>query len=418
MNMQWSLYLLLFPALAGAQPLVDTPDFSMDWRGFGSVVATKTNDARVGWRVQNQPLGQAQEDASHWAVNNESILGVQADINEHHDLSGSVQVLATNRSHGYFEPAIELAFLRYKFNPQWQMRLGRIWTPSFMNSETRYIGYSNTTLRNTNYTLYQITNLNGADLQYAQPFASGTLNTAVYYGMNTYQLPNNAGKDDYYELPQIAGGYVAWEKGELLLRSSFTRIILERHGAATESISTVTVPALRSAYAGGTCPMCADEADRWERVRSGVQYNVFTLAGRYGWDNFTASAEYILRDTNSTFPRASGLNVDLAYTLGKWMPYTQLLTLKSLSNNQPVFPGSLPQFSSLNASYAAGKIDREILTLGLKYDLAKNVSMRAEAMQLWFHDPKAGVGFAPKAVGVTALPDSYRVYSLALDFLF
>lgn len=411
--------LLLAPFVLSAHPLFAEQGLDLDLRGFGSLVATKTSNEQVGWRVQNQPIGQARENAGDWALNAESILGVQLDVNSHKDLSASAQVIATNRNNGYFEPALELAFLRYKMTPQSQMRFGRIWTPSFMNSETRYIGYSNTMLRNTNYTLYQITNLNGADVQFTQPFGGGVASTSLYYGVNEYSLPRNAaGQDDFYRLPQILGGYVAWENEDLLLRSSFTRIKLARHGAATASIDSVTVPTLRAAYADGSCTFCDEEANKWARVRSGVHYDVFTLAARYVWQDLTASAEYILRNTDSTFPKASGFDVEVAYNRGRWTPYVDFLTLSSRSNNHPIFPDTLPQFASLNNSYAAGKIDRRILTLGLKYDWAKNISSRAELMQLWFADPKAGVGFAPLIVGAPGLPDHYRVYSLSLDFLF
>lgn len=418
----FSLTCLFLPQLHSfvfAQTLPESKDVDFAIRGFGSLTATKTSDDGVGWRVQNQPIDQARQYAGKWALNAESIVGVQADVNSEKDLSGSVQVVATNRSHGNIEPAFELAFLRYQFNPQWQTRIGRIWTPSFMNSETRYIGYSNTSLRNTNYTLYQITNLNGADLQYRTPIGSGNLNIAGYYGVNHYQLPDNAaGKDDYFNLPQILGGYLSWENENLLLRSSFTRITLARAGAATTSTLTVTVPKLRAAAANGSCTICANEALKWERTRSGVQYDVFTMAAKYSWQNVTSSAEYIWRNTDSIFPKAAGFDVELAANFGRWTPYLGYMSLVSLSNNRPVFSANLPQFSGLNASYTAGKIDRQIVTAGIKFDLVKNLSLRAELMQFRFESPAAGVGFAPLVIGSKGLPDKYRLTSVSLDFLF
>lgn len=412
-------FLPLLNSFASAQTLPDSVDFDLSIRGFGSLIATKTSDASIGWRVQNQPIDQARQYAGKWALNAESIVGVQIDANSEKDLSGSVQVVATNRSYGNIEPAFELAFLRYHFNPQWQTRIGRIWTPSFMNSETRNIGYSNTSLRNTNYTLYQITNLNGADLQYGTPVGSGNLNLAGYYGVNHYQLPNNAaGKDDYFNLPKIFGGFLSWENENLLLRSSFTRITLARAGAATASTLSVTVPALLAAATNGSCTICANEALKWERTRSGVQYDVFTLAAKYSWQNLTSSAEYIWRNTDSTFPKAAGFDVEVAANFGKWTPYLGFMSLVSLSNNQPVFSTNFPQFAGLNASYAAGKIDRKIITAGVKFDLVKNLSLRAELMQLRFESPTAGVGFAPTVTGSKGLPDKYRLASVSLDFLF
>jgi hypothetical protein len=393
--------------------------FDVDVRGFGSIVATKTSNGNVGWRVQNQPINQARDYAGAWALNAESIIGVQADINSHQDISGSVQVIATNRNHGNVEPAVELAFLRYQPSPDWQFRLGRIWTPSFMNSETRYIGYSNTVFRNTNYTLYQITNLNGVDAQYSRSLGKGNFKLASYVGKNNYQLPNNAvGKDDYFELPSIIGSYAAWENESWLLRSSFTRINLARHGAANSSILESTVPALKAAYANGSCTICNVEADKWARVWTGVRYDVFTMAAKYNWNNVNLSSEYIWRNTNSTMPKATGVDVEVSSNIGRFTPYLSYTMLRSKSNNAAIFPSALTQFSSLNASYEAGKIDRDIITVGTKIDIAKNLSLRGEMMEIRFDSKKAGVGFAPTKDASKGLPPSYQVMSFAVDFLF
>jgi hypothetical protein len=393
--------------------------FGIDLRGFGSIIATKTSDGAVGWRVQNQPIDQARQYAGAWALNSESIIGVQADINSHQDISGSIQVIATNRNHGNVEPAVELAFLRYQPSPDWQFRLGRIWTPAFMNSETRYIGYANTIFRNTNYTLYQITNLNGADAQYSQSMADGNFKLAAYVGKNNYQLPNNAaGKDDYYELPSIVGSYVSWENERWLLRSSFTRINLARHGAANAGILETTVPALKAAYANASCDICNAEADKWVRIWTGVRYDVFTVAGKYSWNNVNLSSEYIWRNTNSTMPKATGIDVEISSNRGRYTPYLSYTLLRSKSNNAAKFPSSLTQFANLNASYEAGNIDRDILTAGTKIDIAKNLSLRGEVMNIRFDSKKAGVGFAPATDTSKGLPPSYQVFSFAVDFLF
>ncbi|MBC7916597.1 MAG: hypothetical protein H7Y28_02190 [Rhodoferax sp.] len=388
-------------------------------KGFGSIVATRTTDSGVGWRVQNQPIDQARASAGRWALEPESLIGLQVDMRPYEDLSATVQIIATNRSRGYAEADAELAFVRYKFSPQLQMRVGRIWTPAFMNSETRYIGYANSTLRDTNYTLYQITNLNGADARLTTTLGDGTANASVYFGENRYQLPDSAsGKEDHFELPRIVGGFVAWEDERLFLRSSFTRIILARRGDANSAILATTVPALRAAAANGTCTVCAEEAGKWERVWSGVSYDVFTLGARYSKDDVTVSAEYILRDTDGTFPRASGWALEVSRSMGSWTPYLGWSTLRTTSNNAPVFPANLAQFAGLNAAYAAGAVDRSLTTVGLKWSLSRSLALRAEAMDVRFISPKAGVGFAPVVVGAPGLPERYSVLSASVDFLF
>ncbi|GAA5179796.1 hypothetical protein GCM10025771_22770 [Niveibacterium umoris] len=385
-------------------------------RGFGSLIATKTSDERVGWRVQNQPIEQARHQAGEWSLGPESVLGVQADLYPQSQLAATLQVLAMNRDHGHGEAAVELAFLRYRFAPEWQLRLGRIWTPSFLNSETRYVGYANTTIRNTNYTLYQITNLDGGDLRWQRRLASGNLTLSAYLGKNRYSLPNSAsGAEDFYQLPFIGGGFVAWEDRNWLLRSSYTKIELQRRGAANASLLAVTVPALRAAAASGKCAICADEADKWARTWTGVDYRVATVAARYSAGAWVISGEYINRSTDGTFPDVDAFDLEINYRWRDWTPYFDYLGAWSSSNNKPVF--TQPQFAALNRSYAAGHIDRTILTAGLKYDLSENFSVRAEVARIRFADPLAGVGFAPVQVGAT-LPENYTVTSIAVDVLF
>lgn len=389
------------------------------FRGFASLVATKTSDANVGWRIQNQPISQARSKAGQWALTPESLIGLQADFQPQSTISATVQMLAMNRSKGEIEPDLELAFIRYKPQPNWQIRLGRIWTPSFLNSETRYIGFSNTTIRNTNYTLYQITNLNGGDVQYKTNLADGVITAAVYAGNNRYQLPDNAaGKEDFFHLPLIAGGFVSWESENFLVRGSYTRIQLERNSPANATLIDVTVPALKAAFADGSCTICDQEAQKWERNWRGVKYEVATISARYTQGNLVSSAELIRRKTDATFPDASGFDLDIAYSMNHWTPYANYLNLRTSSNNAPVFANSLPQFASLNATYAAGHIDRSIVTTGLKYAIDKHTALRGEIMQVRFVDAKAGVGFAPTVNGAIGVPARYHVFSLSLDFIF
>jgi hypothetical protein len=386
-------------------------------KGFGSLVATRTTDDRVGWRVQNQPIDQARAHAGNWTFSAESLVGIQADVFAHRDWSGTVQVLAMDRSRGRVEPAVELAFLRHEVTPEWQIRLGRIWTPSFMNSETRYVGYANTTVRNTNYTLYQITNLNGGDVRYKTRLADGNAMASAYYGSNHYALPDNAaGQDDYFNLPLIAGGFVSWERGEWLIRGSYTRIDLARHGAANTGILNTTVPALKAAAADGSCDICANEARKWARVWDGTDYRVATLASKYTGQNWSVSAEAVQRTTDGIFPDTRGWDLEFNWFAGPLTCYADYLRAWSYSNNKPVF--SLPQFASLNRTYAAGKIDREITTLGIKYHLSENFAVRGEVAHIRFDDPLAGVGFAPLSTGATGLPGSYNLLSMTLDFVF
>jgi hypothetical protein len=390
-----------------------------DFHGFASIVATKTSDASVGWRVQNQPITSARNQAGSWSFSPESLLGMQMDFQAHSDVSASLQLIYSNGNKGHFEPSIELAFLRYRLTPQSQIRIGRIWTPAFMNSETRYVGFSNTVIRNTNYTLYQITSLNGGDIQWNRPFLNGTLSSNIYLGMNRYPLPDNiAGQDDFFQLPMVAGGFLSWENNNWLFRTGFTRINLQRRGAANEGLLAQTVPALKSAFANGNCAICGTEADKWARVWTGVRYDVSTLSTRYTNNGFTISSEYILRDTDSIFPKASAIDVDMSYNRGSWTPYVNFAKVKSKSNNQTVFSKDLTQFAGLNNTYLAGKIDRNILTLGAKYEISHHASLRGEVMNIRFQSPKAGVGFAPAKLGVNGLPESYNVFSITADFLF
>ncbi|HEU4653181.1 MAG TPA: porin [Steroidobacteraceae bacterium] len=116
----------------------------------------------------------------------DSRLGVQAIAKFSDKLTGTVQLVAEQNSHGDYAPEIEWANLKYSFTPDFSVRVGRTAMPSYLFSDTRKVGYAITWERTPYevYNLLPITNSDGVDMSYKLHIGSATNTIQAIYGEN------------------------------------------------------------------------------------------------------------------------------------------------------------------------------------------------------------------------------------------
>lgn len=118
-------------AVSGAT-LADDGQF--DWltfSGFGTLGATMTDDAAIGFRTPYQKNYKADK----WSTDVDSRLAGQLDINRGGTVSGVIQIMGIQRQQGEFRADVEWANIAWQINDQWRVRAGRMVTPVFLQSD-------------------------------------------------------------------------------------------------------------------------------------------------------------------------------------------------------------------------------------------------------------------------------------------
>lgn len=174
-------FLALAAALVAAPALAATPfGDHVSLSGFGTVGVVSSDNDDVDFVRDGSPKGAGRRES--WAV--DSKLGIQADIKATSWLSATFQVLAEQRYEPGVKADLEWGFVTLKPVDGLSVRLGRTSPTVFAVSDSRNVGYANTTIRMPNevYSLNTLKRLHGVDASYRANVAGTWLTVSAMAG--------------------------------------------------------------------------------------------------------------------------------------------------------------------------------------------------------------------------------------------
>ena len=172
----FSAALITASGLSGHQAIaLDNAYPTYSFNGFATLGAVYSDEDQAdfvsSWLLQPNGAGHTSE----WHAGVDSKLGGQLDIQFNTAFSAVLQVVVQRQEDNAWTPEIEWANIKYQFNDNLSLRLGRTVLQTFMVSDTRLVGYANPWIRGPQevYQLNPLTNFDGLDLTYSQEFDSG-----------------------------------------------------------------------------------------------------------------------------------------------------------------------------------------------------------------------------------------------------
>jgi hypothetical protein len=425
-----------FAILLGGVPQHAGADVSSgvtDWfsiHGFGTFAGTRTSDPSVGYRAypQNSAKGGA------WAFDADSLLGLQFDLAQQSDLSGTIQVIDRKRETSSFDPEIEWAFVKYQIFPEWRVRIGRVLTPVFMDSESRFVGYANTAVRpNTHtFTSFPLSNHDGADLAFRHLIDNGVLSLTAYYGASKLDLPANSAGDLSYKADSLYGFTAAWESESLKLWFSHVQTDIRISGSGTASYRLLQ-NGLSSAASLG-CASCSVEAVKLGNLLENTGYQLTNIGVRQSLGDWVLSGELAeSQQKDSALQVGKAALFQLAYAMNQWTPYLLAGRTLTTQNNQAAIsandiatvglPGPHAAMLAYNALLTNQNNSRSTQAVGMRWDAIKNVAVKAELMHVHLDSPSGNPFSFPAIPGpapgaVLTRTQSFNVMTLTCDFVF
>ena len=403
------LLALTAAGLCGLAQAQTVPD--LKFSGFGTLAATHSSERNADFvGTIFQPNGAGASRA--WALGVDSKLGAQLDAKFSDRLSAVVQVVSQHNYDNSYSPKIEWANLKYQATPELSARIGRIAAPSFLVSDTRFVGYAQPWVRPPVevYGVIPITSNDGVDVSWRKPFGSVTNTLQAYYGKATARLESGKVKSE-------AGWGIndAVQMGDLTLRAGYTanKLNMELPGVNT--------------LLGGIAQFGALPAPIGpQAVALGQKYSVngmktasYSLAASYDPGQWFAMAEFvdfrgagILADSRSWY-------VTGGYRFGAFTPYATYAKTKSQVAAEPgiSFPAAAPLNAGLNATLNNQfNGSQDTLSAGLRWDFMKNT-----ALKLQYDHVRNGSGSAGRLahpLPTLVRGGSYNLFSAALDFVF
>jgi hypothetical protein len=130
--------------------------------------------------------------SNNWDFNNYSKLAVQLNAYLSPNIAGQFQLLTAYESNSSFQPEVEWVNLKYSFNQDAYIRVGRIGLPTFFDSGNHDVGYSYTWAHPPSelYYILPILSSDGVDAMYRYKIGIAKNTVKVFYGTNVHDGRN------------------------------------------------------------------------------------------------------------------------------------------------------------------------------------------------------------------------------------
>lgn len=398
------------------------PDFNLS--GFGTLGATHSNEHEADYHsVVFQPNGPG--NSAPWQYGVDTKLGVQLAANFGNGLSGVAQVVVDHRGDNSYAPIAEWLNLKYDINSNLYIRGGRVLLPTFMVSDTRNVGYSQTAVRMPSelYFMNPITHMDGIDIGANMDVAGGNLAATLNIGkskdvMKAYKLEGR----------RLVNLGLTYEIGSSLFHANYlkSKISIKPYDNHAPGTTANFDAYFQAAAALQGVPAAGYPSSNI--LINDLDTKLWSLGYTYDANNWIVQTEYARRKVDGQMVRDLEAAYVLAgYRLGKFTPY---LTISQLRDKEPApYPAAVVAGPWAAAAGGVNAIDAALImreeqkafAIGLRYDVMRNVALKSQFEYIRKPGSVAqpNVGTFTNDVGTFATTRrNIKLFTVAVDFLF
>lgn len=355
-------FTFLITAIANSAYADDLPEIFVV-SGFATLGVTHSSlDTADFVSAAFQPSGAG---FSHrWDFAGETKFGFQLTAHLTNQLTALVQVVSSYNYDNTFTPTIEWANVNYAFTPDLNVRVGRIESPTLLDSDHREVGYSTPWLREPQevYGIESITNSDGVDTSYRSHIGHIGNTVHLMYGYSSLHVNPGALK---INASDIVGLFDTLEYDDLTVHAGYLH-------------TRISTPFLR--------------------LSTAALYNVGVS---YDASKWFVQAEMARVTADGSSPGYLAGYATAGIRISKFTPYMTYSQGGSLGH-----PTVVP-------NYNRGQSD---LSAGVRWDFARNFDMKVQFEHIWMPSDSAGLL-------INEQPDfrfgsCLNVLSATLDFVF
>lgn len=396
------------------------PDYSLNGFGTLGAVYSSLDDADfTGNQLQADGAGRTRS----LAASVDSKLGLQLNAHFNPQWSAILQVVAQYDHEGKYRPDVEWAYIDYQLTPDLTIRLGRVVNSTFLESETRLVGYTYPWVRPPQevYGLNPITNKDGIGIQYR--FTTGAVFNSLQfsYGRSRADAPDDIQAD----ADQAADLQYTAEVGTTTFRLNYSSADVEINQPGLTSLFD-GLAQFGAAVPGPAGVQALFNANRFRPT--GSRYAIFSAGISYKPKQWLLQGEWARADIHSPtiLADSEGWYLTAGYHLAQVTPY---LTIARLQSDRPASsdiptdglpPGLAQPAAALNAALE-GLLDstaasQKRMAAGLRWNFNPNAALKLQIEHVRTDAPGSGrltnpgPGFTPG--------DNTNLISFTVDFVF
>ncbi|MCG6932022.1 MAG: hypothetical protein LJE57_00100 [Gallionella sp.] len=367
------ILLSLFSGLSNTQA-ADIYHPSVTLSGF-STVGLSHSTMHYGDYTLDSTIPKGPGLSEDWSASNDTRIAGQVAIELNPKISAVLQVISKYHVPNTYHPEVEWANVKYAFTPDAFIRVGRIALPTFLNSDSRNVGYSYV-WTHPPLELYRqlyITQSDGVDATYhVDILAAMNSIRAIVYGKNTLERQNSISTSK-----DIWGIFDTIEYGPMTAHIGY-----QERFSFSENIQTGI-------------------SGDW------VKYSDLTVGMEYDPGDWFAVTEWIQR---KSIYKISAMYVSGGYRINEFTPY---LTY-SQSNQGSFLPGFPPPSSNI---IRLANRSQSTASLGVRWDFLKNTDFKFQYDQIKLSDASNGF-LANVPPNITLYGAKFHVISAVFDLIF
>lgn len=340
--------------------------------GFGTLGLSHSSQ-RLGDYVLDGTVPKGPGRSSDWSAGNDSRIGVQMTADLTARTSVVLQVVSEYQADSTYRPTVEWANVKYAFSRNVYVRAGRIVLPTFLNSDSRRVGYSYPWIHPPIelYRQLSITSSDGVDAMYRFEIAGAGNSIKAIYGQNKIDRPTSISS-----ARGLWGIFDTLEYGSALFRVGYQ----ERESSSHNKLTGVT--------------------GAW------ITNSDLSVGASYDPGDWFAVTEWVQRKSTT---KISAMYVSAGYRVNKFTPYL------TYSQNSPA--SYLADFNATAANILSAKRSQSTVSLGTRWDFIDDADFKLQYDQVRLSDTSNGY-LANVPAGVYLYGTRFHVISAVLDFTF
>jgi hypothetical protein len=407
--------------LPGAAVAQTAPEFKFS--AFGTLGAVNSDERKADFIANRfQPNGPGRTRATDFGP--DSKLGGQLSAGFGEQLSAVLQVVSQHQPDNSYTPRVEWANVKYQFNTEFSARVGRIASPNYLLSESRFVGYAAPWVRPPVevYSVLPITSNDGVDLSYRNRIGELNNTFQAFYGSSSDKLPSGGN----IKARQAFGFNDSVDVGSLTLRAGYSRFDIDVRYAPLDPIFN----GLNSLIGGATAlnrPATASQAQalKQQYALDGMTVSGLSLGANYDPGDWFLIGEAVAFKGDGLLADSRSWYGTGGWRLGSFTPYVTLA--RSWSKYTPetgitdsgvpaLNAGAAQVLAGINAALAGFGGTQDSISAGLRWDVARNVAVKAQYDQI--HVGNQGRGRLTNAPATGVPGDRVRLLSLSVDFVY
>jgi len=367
----------------------------LKFSGFGTLSAVHSSDKNsdfVGTLFQPNGAGHT----SSTSLAPDSKIGGQINATFNDKLSAVVQVVAQHQYDNTYTPQVEWANLKYQVMPELSLRAGRIAAPSYLLSESRFVGYSYPWVRPPvePYGVLSITSNDGIDATWRSTVAGANNALQAFYGTSSVKFGGGGAKSK-----PSWGINDTVEIGSLTLRAGYNSLKID-----------LNVPSVQPLLDAASQFGMPDIANKYKL--SGMATSALALGANYDPGNWFVMGEFVDYKGSGFLSDARAWYASAGYRFGSLTPYLTHSATKARIQEEA---GAGPLNAPFTATLYAFNGTQSTNSVGVRWDAMKNVALKAQYDHVTTGSQSNGrlVAFPGFVQG-----SSVNLVTVAVDFVF